>query len=1366
MALSSLWESLNDKCWPLLEAIRLDGAFDKYNLPPILFPLAIILLVIVLLLAFSGPGAPIEDEPYCGDGICQPDLGEDSLTCPEDCGTQQVSTRTVTVRLDRTPECEVEISLLDVNGGLLNKQKTRSASASFPGIDVDSVSVSVKGPYQDLPQTTPARQLEDGNNEISLSLSATACEAPSANVGTLRLTIKDAYTGIPLNGVSISIAEIQNGVVLAYQRQNVLVNGQQDFSLPLQKSYALYAEKEGYLAYDGNTDSFSMSQRPYAKTIQMTPIEEELGDFEVCVRANGQALTEGILTVNGINDIDFILRADLSQSSPDIETTDAGCYVFTNIPSGKVVTASMNSPPPGCVPQSSPSVTISPARLAMASINLDCEPGSMGMLRVSVLINGTPITQEATITVWQRDGVFIPGNGVANSLAMGSEGYTEEVSVPANTSLYVWVRGLPMGYMDYKSEDFIVLDGQRRSIDIIPEYTEPDTSTPSTNFSFSGVTHPSILERNQSFELTISEITFEETSLGANSDVKVYAAGELCNLSYADKWTADCRAPSETGEYDISIQAKHAGNTGRYASEFEVRQYAPGAGLITITPIFTTHGKPPLELYYEIEFNGSLVTHLTNQSTRLTYLNSPGAYAGEAGELSLVSGYDYWSLTADVPYKGEYRLTMTVEVFSNGVFYEASYAAGFTATEHSSKLRAEVHLSDRVLTPSQVFTTDIILTFDGRVLPNLEIVEAFYDSVFHMVPWQQARRLYSLNSLAPPYEICTTNMRFLINGLEIAPQESIHIINTGGTTSISCPLDRGASCNSIEDVRKCILNHQDRLSYYEEAQLMTCVTSGCGLTVNPTCASNNKGDLEPDCMIDEVDVYIAEEWLGAIRSQTDRNALSPCLDMNNDEVVNDADLECLRKMRSGSWYGDIDGAASEPGICTRSMKGGFCFDISTSSPLPGDMVYDGKIDQYDVEVMENIITATSAGVTPHEEMLAVADFNQDGRLDLQDLKCLEYFMAVDFSTGYILPTSATIPVSCMNIFDLGCRDIPGDLNGDGELDILDLIFMRLIIAGQLDPYSVFTCADINHDNLIDQYDLECLEAYISGDEQAWLHCFDCDGSLPFDYWHNVEICNDGWDNDCDGLKDDQDPRCACTPDTPCDMKWDLDGGSVPGLNDSNYMTCANFGEGYGWYRQEEINENCNSSTEWNGTYMCGNDVGYTCVFKYLEGFAYPNNVSQGSFGWLEGDGNIGPLGIATRCTDSGHPSCAIGWNRVGTSGGNCNSDGDPECKDCGNDWDRYEAGKVHHCSFCRFEYDFCQDLICGSSGTTMNDTISDEYSPCAGQKASFTMVGSPYGTCTSNLYTYTGPALDWCSTGWSNNYAESCSFEDQCMGLI
>jgi hypothetical protein len=1236
MELGGIWESLNDKCWPLLEAIKLDGVFDKYNLPPILFPLAIILLVIVLLLAFSGPGAPVEDEPYCGDGICQP--GEDSLSCPEDCGTQEISTRTVTVKLDRVPDCEVEISLLDASGKLLNKQKTRSAFASFPGIDVDTISVSIKGPHSELPQTTAARQLNDGNNEISILLSTTACDAPSANVGTLQLTITEALTGNTLNGVSISIAEIQNGRILNYPQQNVLVNGQRDFPLPVEKTYGVFARKEGYQEYDGSSDTFPIGARPYSKTIQLIPLEAERGDLEVCVRAGEQPLTEGMLTVRGLSDTDFILYGDLSNVDPSTEPTGAGCYVFNEIPSGKVVTASMTSPPGGCVPQASPSATISSARRELIFLDLDCEPEGMGTLRIRVLINGTSVTQDTTITIWQSDGTFIPGRGVANSLAMGSEGYTEEVSVPANTSLYVWVRGLPMGYMDYKSEDFIVLDGQRRSIDIIPEYMEPDDSLPSPEFSFSGVTHPSILERNQSFELTISEITFEETRLGANSDVKVYAAGELCNLSYADKWTADCRAPSETGEYDISIQAKHAGNTGRYASEFEVRQYAPGAGLITITPIFTTHGKPPLELYYEIEFNGSLVTHLTNQSTRLTYLNSPGAYAGEAGELSLVSGYDYWSLTADVPYKGEYRLTMTVEVFSNGVFYEASYAAGFTATEHSSKLRAEVHLSDRVLTPSQLFTTDIILSFDGRVLPNLEIVEAFYDGVFHMVPWQQARRLYSLNSLAPPYEICTTRIRFLINGLEIAPQESIHIINTGGTTSISCPLDRGASCNSIEDVRKCIHNHNERLSYYEEAQLMTCVTSGCGLTVNPTCPSNNKGDLEPDCIIDEVDVYIAEEWLGAIRSQTDRNLLVPCLDMNNDEVVNDADLECLRRVRSGLWYGDVDGWDDGNGTCGRPMKGGFCFDISTSSPLPGDMVYDGKIDRHDVEVMEKIITATSAGVTPHEDMLAVADFNQDGKIDQQDLECLKHFMTVDFDTGYVLQTSATIPPSCMNIFGLECRGVRGDLNGDGNIDEMDMIILRLMATGMLPIIpSISACADINNDGLIDNDDVLCMESYLSGDQETWLICLDCPANLPPEAY-GQEICNDGYDNNCDGLKDMEDPHCECGPETPCDMKWDEDGGTSPGVSDGNYKVCRKVswssavtgGTGWKWYTEDEIactsERQCGAITceSEDFRWKCSSDTGTGgkwfeipnyCCYTNKEGYHPAQHTSRKAITW-------------------------------------------------------------------------------------------------------------------------------------------------------
>jgi hypothetical protein len=108
----------------------------------------------------------------------------------------------------------------------------------------------------------------------------------------------------------------------------------------------------------------------------------------------------------------------------------------------------------------------------------DCDIEGMGAIKIKVFIGDVAVTHDATITLWQNDGSRIPGTGVANSLSMGSEGYTEEIAVPANTALYTWVRDLPLGHIDYKSDDIVVLEGESKSLEIFLErgqaWDEPD----------------------------------------------------------------------------------------------------------------------------------------------------------------------------------------------------------------------------------------------------------------------------------------------------------------------------------------------------------------------------------------------------------------------------------------------------------------------------------------------------------------------------------------------------------------------------------------------------------------------------------------------------------------------------------------------------------------------------------------------------------------------------------------------------------------------------------------------------------------------------------------------------------------------------
>jgi len=1021
--------------------------------------------------------------------------------------------------------------------------------------------------------------------------------------------------------------------------------------------------------------------------------------------------------------------------------------------------ASMSNPPAGCVPAaaSPATITVVGGERQSIAININCQPSNVGYVKIKVLgKDGAVLTRNSTITLWTSDGELIPGTGIANSLALGSGAYTEEVTVLANKSFYAWVRGLPQGYLDYKSNDMTVAKNQHKSADINLNYTGELVA--SADFVFSGATAPRILSKNQTFTATVNQISYKNTKLTQESGVvTAQVGGRDCTVSYSGIWRLNCIAPNELGEYALLINAKYGRYTGTHSLPVEVREYKNGSGLLTITPAMSTSSDPPVPLYYEIMFNGTAITKLARQTVSVAYVDSPSAYPGSAGNLTIDDATGFWKLLADVPYKGEYMLDLFIEIEVDGVMYNTTYSSGFESTSNSKDLEAIVRLSKSILAPLESFRTDVELTFKGKVAYGLDIFELYLDGVFYTLNWNPSQRVYYLQFAAPSQEVCTSKLKFLIMDEEVSDAD-IHVLDVSKTKTGICPLMRDSSCSNIEDVRKCVLDYTSRVAFYSQEQIVGCINSGCSITPFAECPSDNTGDLNLDCKLDSEDSTIFEEYLQVVTAINDRNSLAECMDMDNDLDVDSDDLTCLTNVISSKWYGDVNGDFSNDACSAGSMKGGFCFDIDTDSEIPGDVVNDGKLDANDEQVIEGIIDAVSAGVTPSEDILGIADFNQDGTVNSADLDCLRKLFTVDFATGDVIMPETPIPESCMAIFGLECRGSKGDLNADGTISIIDLVILRFMVGGVLQTQpDMLGCADIDNNGQVNNYDLECMEAYFAGDQEYWFACLGCDRDLPENASSTIEICNDGWDNDCDGLRDDEDPLCACTSGTPCAMKWDSDGGTNIGISDGNFRTCANLGSGYDWHTASEINAECNTSSDWKSTYMCGGDIKYTCVFNYTRGFTYPATSSNGSFAWLAGEGNLGPIGVTTDCDDSGHPSCGTDWNSIGTSEG----------KECGTEYEKYSDGNVRRCSFCRFKYDFCQKISCSPSGEILLADVTEEYSVCAGQKGNFWAgLGNPAGLarCSSETQTYSGPAYGFCSDGWSN-YNELCSTAGECMGL-
>lgn len=1349
--IKDIWESINDKCWPIADALHVGDLFEDNKIPPVVIPLAFIALLLILAMLLSSH-AQVAPEPYCGDGTC--DANESTSDCPDDCRPVAKKTMRLTISLNEAPSCQLTVKLYGSSGEQLSSQKTQKSSILFDGIDKPQVRATIEGPYGKS-QSLPAMSLDEEETTLQVTLDKDLCAIPQAPNGVLRLIIKDSSTGLSVDGAKVSIAEMQNGQILNYiSRDQTVSNGMQDFSMPHSRSYFVYAEKGGYDGYDNSQEPpvYVLASQPVSKTILLDPIAEEMGDLEVCANSEQRTVSSGIITIQDASGT-FMLTGDLANADPASEATSSECYVFKGLPAGKIVSISMPMPPPGCIPAAPKVTTIVASAKPIVYLDINCPESDVGYLKVKVIGNSTVLTENATITVWTEDGSLVPGNGLSGSLGLGSGGYSEEVTVPANTPLYVWARGLSSGYLDYKSENLNVTKGQHKALDIRLNYTNP--LVPTNRFAFDGFSAPSIVSRSEPFTVTVRKILFDNAELTpSTSTVSIRAGGGDCILTYNGSWSANCTAPNTTGQYEVLVKAEHQSLFGEYASPLEVRAYLSGSGILKVTPVMTTHGSPPIALYYDITLNNVQVTSLFNYTTTLKYLPSQNAYPGELKNFSRAASTGYWNMQADVPYKGDYQITLHLDAAINGTHYTGTYTLGFTSEANSDSLIANAYPSDSILTPLESLLVEVELTFKGKVASGLTVFELFSDGVFYTLLWNPQTSLYKVQYAVPQDEVCTSKLRFIVNGEEIDANNGpvdIHILDLSETKAGTCPLDRSESCDSVEEVRKCVYNNEAEISVYSQEQMTTCIASGCSMSFSE-CGTANKGDMDLDCKLTDSDVGLFETYLQTVESMSSRNKRASCMDMDNDEDVDKDDLTCLKNLASGKWYGDSESNIMSDASCSPQMDGGFCFDIDIDSELPGDMAKDGKLDVNDGNVMEDIITAASAGVTPPQELLDIADFNMDGAINSVDLECIERFYPVDFTTGEVLSISSTIPDYCMRIFGMECSTGKGDLNADGQVTLQDLIIMKLMVYEYLNtPSSIIPCADINSNGDVGDYDLECLQAYFD-DWDKWLACLNCDSALPEKASYSIEICNDGYDNDCDGLTDDEDTRCACTAATPCAMRWDTDGGLSPGIEDGNYRICAKMPEkSYEWLNLTAINSYCDESSQWKDAYKCGSDVKYTCVFSYKEGFKYPDTATNGTFAWLEGNGNIGPLGVTSDCDSSGNPGCAQGWTQVHASEGT----------ECGTEYEKWCDGNVKRCSFCRFNYDFCRNLTCSSSGKSVTENVTEAHSVCAGEGS---CLGSGYFTdCNKRKTDYSGPAYGWCASGWGR-YAESCPSARICMG--
>ncbi|MBN2518006.1 MAG: hypothetical protein JXB14_04115 [Candidatus Altiarchaeota archaeon] len=613
----------------------------------------------------------------------------------------------------------------------------------------------------------------------------------------------------------------------------------------------------------------------------------------------------------------------------------------------------------------------------------------------------------------------------------------------------------------------------------------------------------------------------------------------LAQIPFAlGSWASEVNAPYASGTHTILIRATHNNITATYPLSVTVREYVLASLGLSVKPYPQFEFYPPIPLRYNISLNSRSVDTLLN-STVAVFFRYEGVTLGSVAP-QLQGRNGVFSTSADVPFRGEYLARIYVEVLDGEKVYSGTFTSVFTSDEASPDLEIIPYLEHRVFTPAEAFEAKARMRFKEQDIEGSNLLKVTLVDVDNTLGWDKSQRIYNTGLTAPRDE-GIYKAYFYAVGQEFVQPEHVYVLDLTKEQAQACPITEQRSCNYPTEARKCFALYRSGQSYISEEQLIDCITSaGYPEAIEFFCNSSAVGDLDNDGQLDSDDAYIISEYILAIPEEEERQRYLSCADFNHDSVIDQLDVDCMTRVISGKWFGGIGG--------------GICLDFDTSSPLKGDMDGDTRITDEDMHILDEMIRVSTNVEIPYE-ILAHTDFNQDERLTEKDLKCLENFNGLELGSREGFTISEQIPNECMEIYELdNCKNIPGDLNGDTKISELDEILIMMANRELISSDLVYMdCADVNKDDSLTTEDEICIKEYVSGNKDKYYACIDCPDSLPQEFFSLMEICNDGWDNDCDGLVDrtSEDPAedwCGCNENTPCEMQFNPTGGTTSGTS--------------------------------------------------------------------------------------------------------------------------------------------------------------------------------------------------------------------------
>ncbi len=696
------------------------------------------------------------------------------------------------------------------------------------------------------------------------------------------------------------------------------------------------------------------------------------------------------------------------------------------------------------------------------------------------------------------------------------------------------------------------------------------------------------------------------------------------------EWMALGSAPEGEGLYDIVIRATYANLSQSFPLKLQVNETNPPSLDLTIEPMYPISRETPVDLKYYIKVGGSTEFILIHSNLTLYYASgqvelSSGAIPLERNE----SGH--WHALINLPLKGEYIAVVSVEAEKGGTIYRGGITTTFSSDTASPDLLFTHSLDKRVLLTGEAFEASAQLSFDGVPITDLSDIRVNMFGTVKGLSWDDATGTYRAEMTAPSRE-GVYPISVLSEGQGFGASDMIFVADPGGAKSGRCPLafEELGECSDMKDARKCVYDYKAGAIQVAELDLILCFAQAkFGIEGTLSCAKDAKGDLNGNGRLETEDVWLMQTYITPL-VQADQLKYKDCADYDRDGNVDEDDLTCLTNAVSTKWHG--------------TLMGGVCINATYESPLKCDLTGDGFIGFDDEDFLQDLIDAADAGIPSSKQELGACDMNQDGKLDAGDKACIEYFAGLDLDDPLtFLSKDEVIPGECMAIYTLDdCQGIRGDINGDMHIDQVDEILEMLIYKKQIAGYSM-ACADVNEDSFISLEDVLCVLAYTQGDKDYYYVCIGCDEYTPYAYRNSMEICNDGYDNDCNGLVDRTDVNgtdfCQCSEATPCGYVWDNDGGQIPGVDDMNVRTCrmvswetpAGKPEEYFWLTPDTFV--CSEAISCESV-ECHGETQWRCSFDGLswDWRANPDDVDESS----------DPLNTPKLCEDGYDNDCVCG----------------------------------------------------------------------------------------------------------------------------